>query len=505
MAFAYTPPGVSVAETVTAQVSPLLAAPAQVCLVGLTQGYQTRTDQFVLSGTSAVALPGKPTGATVTAVVSVKDALDPSKGATDGSGYVVTDDYTASTPSGTITRVSGGDIADGALVNVTYQYIPADYFAPYRMTTLGDVESRYGAGLNTAGTAINCAVSYAASIAFENGADSVVIQPLFVRATPGDPTTAAEQPDATEAAALSSWQDTLVNLRDIDDINVIVPITGQSQANVGDSTLLSIFQAVQDHMAYMKNNYQYMVAILGEDSSSSPSNATSATIRGHGLTLASRYGASLAEQTVLINTSRFTRALPNLGQYITVGGQYMAAAIAGMLASRAVSSPLTRSVVSGFTDVSDRRIESDKNTDAGSGLMVVEFKNNVVRIRHGITLDTSSAARRELSVVRAKHRMIESVRDTLENQIIGKIIADGNSPYIVRSAVTGVLEALRQDRDLVDYSAVDARLLSLDPTTIEVRFSYRPAFPLNYVNVVFSLDLTAANIQVDTSTSGSAS
>jgi hypothetical protein len=493
MALAYRQPGVSVDEIVTPQISPLLAAPALVCLVGPSQGYQTRTDQLALVGTTAIPLPGLPVGATLSTVVSVKDALDPTKGAADGSGYVLTTDYTVQAGSGTITRVGAGGIADGRVVNVTYQYIPSDYFQPIRLYDIGSIESRFGSGLNAAGTAINSAVSYAAAIAFENGADSVVIQPLFVRATPGDPTTARSQPNATQIAASSTWSDTLYVLRDIEDINVIVPIIGQSVANVADATQLAIEQTVQDHIAFMQSQDQYIIGVFAEDSSAANNVAQQAVLQSHAATLRGRYGGILAEQTVLISPSKFTRSLPG-GTNLLVGGQYVAAGVSGMLASRPTSSALTRKVISGFASVADGRSLSAKNADAGAGLFVVEQKGGIVLVRHSITLDQSTSARRELSVVRAKHRMIESVKDTIDRQIIGQIIADANAPQTVAATVSAVLEQLRLNRDLVDYSAVDARLLSLDPTTIQVRFSYRPSFPLNYVDIQFSLDLTQGQI-----------
>jgi hypothetical protein len=86
--------------------------------------------------------------------------------------------------------------------------------------------------------------------------------------------------------------------------------------------------------------------------------------------------------------------------------------------------------------------------------------------------------------------MIESVRDTLENQVIGKVIADGRAPAIVAAAVGSVLEQLKSVGDLVDYQDIQARTLTLDPTTVEVRYSYKPAFPLNYINIAFSIDLS---------------
>lgn len=493
MPLAYRPPGVNVSETVTPQVSPILAANALICLVGMSQGFQTRTDQFKLVGTSPIPLPGLPVGATLATVVFVKDAINTAF-PTD-AGYVVTTDYTISTVNGTISRVGAGAVVDGSLVNVTYTYVPADYFSPTRCFDLGSVETRYGTGLNASGTAINSYVSYAASIAFENGADSVVIQPLFVRATPGNPATAASQPNTTQQALATTWADTLQPLRDIEDINVVVPVAGQAQANVTDAVMLSIFQSIQDHMAFMATQQQYAIGLFGEDSSTLITNATQTTLQGHAATLRGRYGGTLAECLVLINTAKFFRALPGFGATpLAVGGQFMAAALAGMLASRPASSALTRKVISGFTGTGDSRDLAQKNADADAGLLVIEQKGTNLVVRHAITLDPGGSGRKELSVVRAKHRMIESVRDTLERRIIGNIIADGNAPLTVQTTVIGVLEQLRQDRDLVAYSGVQARLMSLEPTLIQARFSYRPAFPLNYVDVVFALDLTDGTI-----------
>jgi hypothetical protein len=492
MALAYRPPSVTVTEVVNPTISPLLAAPALVGIVALSQGFQTRTDQFTLSGTTPVALPGLPVGAAVTSVDVVRDSIDPTKG--NGGAYTVTTDYTVSTANGTITRVGAGAIADGALVNVTYKYMPFDYWSPIRLYDMGSVETRFGPALASDGQTINSPLTYAAQIAFENGADSVVCQPLFKRSTVGDPTSAPVQPDATQAAAPSTWQDTYYVLRDIEDINVLIPIHGQSMANVADATQLSLMQTAQDHVYWMSTQQQYVVTVLGEDSSASGTVAQKATLLSHANTLRGRYGGAPAQQTVVISPTKFSRALPNSGKQFFLGGQYMAAAIGGMLASRAVSQALTRKIVSGFISVVDPRDLQEKNADAAAGLMVIENVRGNLMVRHGVTLDTSSVQNRELSVVRAKHRMVESIRDTIDRQIIGNVIADGNAPNVVSSTVSMVLESLRQDRDLVDFSGVEARYVSLDPTTIEVRFSYRPAFPLNYVNIVFSIDLTTGNL-----------
>lgn len=519
MALAYTPPGVTVNEIVSPQISPLLAAPALICLVGPVQGYQERTDTFFLkdadpTAPEPIALPGLPANSTVSAVVSVKDALYPDKGVNGDGVYVEYSadpespanedwDYTVDLVNGTITReatapTSVGTIPNNTLVNVTYRYVPENYYSPYRLYDLGSVESRYGSALNDDKTGIGSYLSYAAAIAFENGADSVVCQPLFVRTTPNDPTTPPIHGDSSNWADVDTWNDTLWVLRDIEDINVIVPVIGESMDGMGEApstTVSNIAMTIQGHLDFMRKQNQYIISIIGGDSSSDVSLATQSDLWTLANLLRTSRGGALAEQQVIINTSRFTRPLPGPGGSISVGGQYVAAAVAGMLTNRPTSFTLTRKIVSGFIGTTDIRDLSQKNEDAENGLMVIEQRGRNLIIRHSITIDKSDVAKKELSVVRAKHRVIESVKDTLDRQIIGNIVADENALGIVTGAVASTLEALRGQKDIVSYSGLQARFTSLDPTTIQVRFSYRPAFPVNYIDVQFSLDLSSGQIQ----------
>lgn len=485
MAIAYTPPGVSVDEFTSPSAAPLLAVAASVCLIGLSAGLINRTDAIVLTGTTPTVLPGVPAGSTMTSgsISLVIDAITPSLAP---SGYTVTTDYTFSPSTHAVTRVGGGAIPSGSTVYVTYSYVPADYFSPIRLDNMSDVQDRFGSAWDITGTVISSPLSQGAMLAFENGATSVVLQPLFF-----DNSGTKQQPNATQAAAAATWADNFEVLRDIEDINLIVPIVGQSQANVTDAALLGIAQALQDHIKFMADQDQYIIGIVGEDSSTSSLVGQDVTIRSHAVTLAARYGGQVTQQMVLINTSKFLRPQPSsFGGTLYVGAQYVAAAISGMIAARRVSQSLTRKIVSGITGVADPRTKAEKNVDASTGLMVIEQRGVLCMVRHSITLDTTGTAKRELSVVRAKHRMIESVRDTLDTQIIGEVIADGNAAGTVADAVRAVLELLKTSGDLVAYSDVQARTVSLEPSTVEVRFSYKPSFPVNYVNIIFSLDLT---------------
>jgi hypothetical protein len=505
MALAYTPPGVNVEELYSPSVNPLLSVSASICLVGPARGYELGVAQVQFATEGGPRTLTAPTGSvfqkvdTDTTFDRVVNVLNPTAGsAASQGGYEEGTDFTTTLSADkrelTVTPVDESDLDnDGGLLRFTYRFVSDKYFEPIRLDSQSAVEARFGPAFDTAG--IVTPLSAAAALAFENGAATVVIQPLF-KVTGG----VAVEPTAAEAAQATNWIDTLNHLRDVEDINIIVPVVGQSDANVGDATQLAIFEAIQDHCRYMETQGQYIIGIFGEDSSGDITDATLATLRAHAETLRARYDGFMAEQTVVVSPTRFKRVLPsNNNQTLLVGGQFVAAALAGMIAARPVVVPLTRKQVSGFVEVSMPDYDKPaKDADATAGLLVVEQKGSVIQVRHGVTLNNTDTAKRELSVVRAKHRMVESIRQTLDTQIIGTVPADGNAPVVVKNAVVGVLESLRGGGELVDYSGVEARVLTNDPTTVECRFSYRPSFPLNYVHVVFSLDLTAGEVTTTT-------
>lgn len=559
MAIAYTPPGVSVQELTTTSLTPLLAIPGAVCLVGLAQGFIQQTDEIQLVGTTATVLPRVPSNATMAsnAIVSIIDATNP---ANAPNGYQPSTDYTFSNTNHTITRVvttntlasnvsagansftlsagpvpaagqvvrlthtggtpteiatvssvagqvvtlttnlvnnyssadvvSWGNIPDSEFVYVTYQYTPVDYFQPIRLNSMADIQNRFGSAWDPTNTVINSPLSFAASLAFQNGASNVVLQPLF--------NLSGTQASASDNANPTVWSNVFTtNLLVLQDINIIVSVVGQSQTGVTDSIRLQIEQATQDLIYQMNQEQLRAVAIMGEDSTTSTSGspkAQDATLISHANTLASRYNNAVTQQLVFVNTASFN--VPNVTGSLAVGGQYMAAAVAGMLASQSPAATLTREVIAGFTAINDTRSLSQMNNDASNGLLVIVAQGNTLLVRHGITLDSTNVATSELNVVRAKHFLIESLSQTLNNQVIGKVIADQNAPTTVNNLVIATLEDLKGLGYISDYDNVASRITSINPTQMAVTFDYLPAFIVNYVNVAFTVDLTNQTLTV---------
>lgn len=451
------------------------------------------TVQSIVGNTIVFTQPATASGAvslvfTTTELVTVQGVV----------GQVVTATTVLANTYISTATASWGAIPDGNQVFVTYAYTLADYFSPVRLSSMQAIQTRFGNVWDTTGTVINSPLSFAANNVIQNGASSVVLQPLF-NAISGTPV----QASATDNADPTIWAAVYATLQDLEDINLIVPVVGQSQANVTDSAQLTILEATQDFVYNMiTTDGIYVEAVVGEDSSQSNSEAQAPTLRTHAQSLIPRHNGIVTEQLVFVNTAQFSVA--NNGSSTLVGGQYMAAALAGLLAANQPATTTTRVPVSGFLAVTDARTSQDKNTDAMNGMLVVENKASLVQVRHGITMDNTSAATRELNVVRAKQFIIASVKETLDTQVIGKVAADSDAPTIVNNVVIATLEDLLGLSQLSAYANVQSAIVSLDPTTMAVSFDYAPLFTVNYINIQYALDLTANSVLVTTNGTTSA-
>ena len=370
-------------------------------------------------------------------------------------------------------------------VRVDYTYIPANYYDPTLFTSYHDVELKYGPAFDSNGLVAN-SLSAAAYMCFRSGSNEIIAQPLFT-APNGVKTQGTE-------SNVNHWVETLANLNGQTAINVLIPAVGQND-NIDDSIMQSIQLKFVDHINFMQQENEYIIAIFGEDSTSngtvSQTKANTATLRDHAQILGNQLHP---ERTVLISPSAFKISNPVTGKSTLLGGQYAAAALAGMLGNNPVQASMTRKPLVGFSDVGVFKNESEKNDDASTGLLVVENKNGVVRVRHAITADVGDAVKRELNAMRSKFFMIESVKNTLDTNVIGRVLSDGRAPFIVGTQVTSVLEFLRGTGAIANYSNVNATTNPSSPTSMAVRFTYSLPFAINNIEIVLALDSNTGTI-----------
>jgi hypothetical protein len=404
-------------------------------------------------------------------------------------------------------------------VEVTYSYTPSDYYKPYEVkgSNFSDIEDRFGKAFKTDdATVVNSPLALAAKIAIENGANNFLIQPLFY--TTNSTSSAMPNryaPTNAQSVLSTTWEKTFASLRGSENIGIIVPVIGQTSDYIygsdGDTTTnvalndtnqLNIIKELQKHIAFVSHeNQQSAIGVVGEDSTNTTYGSRS-VLTDHISDLQGymNYTKYWNEQLVFIAQTSFKRASTNGGTIdVALGGQYAAAAIGGMLSTVKVSSSLTRRSIGGFKSIVDTRTKAEKTEDSGRGFFVIEQKRDkTIVVRHALTTDKTNVAKAELSIVRSKFHMIDSLMQTIDTQIIGQMVADDTAPLVIEQVIAGTLRTLQENGEIVGFDSVSAKASSIDPTIIEIRFNYRPAFPINYVDIVFSVDLTSGSTSLTT-------
>lgn len=468
----YQTPGVYVSEQTTPLVSNVGVDPTLVTLVGPARGFNTQTDRIVLTGTAAVRLFRLgviPSSVVVTrgdnTVAAVGTATTGDYFLTVGAGA---DGIIGNTHDNTtdIARSSASTITSASTVFVTYNYVEADYSSPKRYADFDSIKAAYGEPLDLDTGAVLSPISLAAQIAFANGANEIV----------GLPT------EGTLTAAKLAAAYTKLTARF--DTNVIVPLTN----GLADADVATVGSDLRNHLVTTSAGGGFRVGILGFDQ-----NVTQAP----DITAA----AVASSRVVLAYPNRLNFYIGPSAKTITLGGQYLAAGMAGRLSSQPVQTGLTRKVIRGLAGInealSSTLTKTLKDTYSNAGVAVVESdRAGRLVIRHGTTTDRSNVNTRELSVVRAKDALVDLVQTGMDDaDMVGDPI-DIDTPLRVKSIVAGVLEAAVTFGVVVAYTNLKVRQLSTNPSVIEVRFGYRPAYPLNYIVVAFSINVQTGETSI---------
>jgi hypothetical protein len=212
----------------------------------------------------------------------------------------------------------------------------------------------------------------------------------------------------------------------------------------------------------------------------------------------------------LIWPNQYTYYNSVLNTTVTISGVYAAAAAAGVLANQPINTGLTRRQLRSLTAIAPAALltETTANKDywSSKGVAVVEpNRQNQLIVRHGVTTDMSSITNRELSIVRCQDALFTIVQQSLDQaELIGSPITL-NTPLAVKGIITGALETALGSDTIQGYDNVSVRqqiLPSGDPTIIECLFSYAPTYPMNYITVKFSLDLSTGSITTTTDSAG---
>lgn len=472
----YQPPGVYVEEEPSALVSVTGLPPTLVAIVGPSIGYRRASQEVALSETAArLTHRGIDQASIVVTRVDTGEAVDPADWTTNVVGSLASRDYFLD-----FVRQGSATTEDGTLVFVSYQYTEPEFFVPRRFDNFEDVKDAFGEPLNlsTEGTndpgyqAVLSPLSLAAKIAFENGAGE-----LFLCATTPPPSSAS-----TDSARSTALRDALVDaykkVATNYSISLVVPLTdGILEADAG-----SVGTGLLNHVETASRDGYFRTGILGFDptvTTAPDSLLESGGFRSRRIVLAYASPSGMAYYNGAANKT------------VSLGHQYLAAAYAGRLSSRPVQNGLTREVLRSFQGVSGTPLSNSlKNQYAAAGVAITEVNRlGRLSVRHGVTTDPSNLRSREISIGRARDALVALVQNgTEEAGLIGSPITD-ITPLSLKSVVQGLLEHAQNSGTIVGYDGLAVRQRSTDPSVIEVRFAYRPAYPLNYIVIAFSINV----------------
>ena len=417
-------------------------------LVGTSRG-RLNTSEDVL-----VAKAGTPS-----APLSIKAAEESTvvvRDATTGRTFAKTTDYTvAKNGEGyiTITAASGGELPVGGNVRVSYEYTIDTYYEPRYFFDADDLQEFYGPAFNADGT-VGSELSLAGQIAFINGATVIL-------------TAAVKTPSTPQAYA-----DALSGLTAYQEVSVVAVANGNS----------SIHTFVRSHVNRAASQGSERRAVVGFDGAT-------------GNRVASEQRRSAAQsmndpRVAMVSPDRVLYNNPTTGQPVLIGGHFLAVAVAAVSTTLGPAMPLTRKQVDGFYGLQDISPAQEKDLEAQAGLMVLEpVRTSGIRVRHGVTTKPGDVVTREWSIVGQQDTLAKSIRQSLDNdRLIGGIIDDLTLAN-VKASVDTALQGLMQTGAINDYGDVKVRQVPATPDVVEVRFTWKPSVPLNYIAVRYAITL----------------
>lgn len=349
-------------------------------------------------------------------------------------------------------------IRSNEAIIVNYRYVDDTYNQATYFDSYNDLIAMYGNPWNTQTGVLESPISMMAYIAARNGLSDcygVSVQ----GATIGE--------DGSIVYTLDSWTKAFEALTVVDGIDIVVPASNDP----------AVWDICGRHLLEMKDNQDERVAILGADGSEDPISANQMIA----------YAQSLGREDMwLISPSSFNFRNPITGVVEAVPGYYAAAAVAGYQSSVPQYTPLTGKVISAFFSAKEFNTKIVKTNESGNGLMYIDEVSGALRVLHGVSTSTDSILTRETNIVLTKYYIIKTMRNLFANGYIGSIITP-RTLASVQSTVEGALQDLIEDNYIGAYDGVSVEQNGLNPTQIDVFFSYVPMYSLNYIEIEFSV------------------
>jgi len=461
---AYTPPSVRVTSIANSRIINISEDVRLPCIVGEGPSVRTVTDYPISRGTYS-AVSGSlnfdllPNSGSVGYISSLRASPYPGAGAS----YSEWSDHFSTSGSGggiywgteTVAGSTGPRVGETYYVSFTYP-VPSDQFDPQVFVDSKDVVAFYGDEDSTTNN-----ITTAANMALENGAPAVMCLQV-----------------SGSISASTNWNTAFTKLKKKSNIAYLIPIT--SGSTIQTSALQHCLEESSPDIGHERE------CVLG-------ANTTVTSVA----TLIAQADALDNKRAILIAPyTGITRTIAS-GTELTLDGSYIAAALAGLITAQSkVIDPVTGKIITGFVIPDDQYEPYDMNRMANAGICIMYSKSGVIKVRHAMTTDTTSADTMEISIVSADDMVRRITRDKLTDAYIGKgLVISESTPAAVVATVKAIWNSLVRDSLIDAYGTkndpstgevpISAAQDPNDPTKINVTGSVKFLYPLNYISLEF--------------------
>lgn len=326
-------------------------------------------------------------------------------------------------------------------------------YLPVMHTNMRDVRDAYG---NEVDAGVIQSIPIAAKFLFDNGAPAIIITQA----------TTASQSDLQTAIDAMKSQDI--------DVLVVPQATNTTMTNYIRSHVLN------QSSPTVRHERVYITSADGfSDATTTLTNKATVSMAHERLWMLAppSFVATLVDATYKTDVD------------VLLPSTYLAAQYAGSVTNPNfdAAAPLTRRTLVGAKNLSSfNYLESEKDYLGSNGVTVIESATGGIRVRHALTTDLTNVNTVTQSVVLIKDNIKKTLRPFLDRTYIGTKITS-RTPSDVSSTIKTFLEQKITDQIIVEYRNIAVTQDTLDPRTINVRFDIKPSYPLEFVDVAFSL------------------
>jgi len=403
--------------------------------------------------------------------------------AVSGSAGAVASGFNVAYPvtSGNSTTFTVSGFAPNTWINAQYNYSTALPGIIYSFADYNSVQSIFGPAFSyvNGNPTVTSPNTLAAYLAFQNGAQ--VVSCMNIVSTNG---------------STSDFMSAIYSTQTNQTIDVIVPLKFDNAYSTAGGTNGTLFYGLSNYLNAQANNGIYQRAFIGLDGTVASGtqnliNTCSAITTNLNNTRVSLVAPQLVTYNPGLNSSTGTTT-----GVVNIDGLYLTAAVAGLFAGQPnVATPITNKSVNGFVGIPNQISTANSNTLQSYGTTVVRqdrFGN--LTVRQGLTTNVSSWLTQEISINAIADSLAHLMTNSLNaSNLIGAPLTSSNVASL-KSVVQSTLSTAVRTGLIQTYTNIQYGQNPQNPTQVNVSFTYSPTIPLNYIDVVMTIDSNTGTI-----------